>query len=84
VGLIGSLMVYLGLYMHFGMERAIPLLVGPFVIILMMTLLLGFSAKFRWLRSATTWLADRLLIFLFILVPLFVIFSAYVIARNIL
>jgi hypothetical protein len=84
VGLIGSLMAYLGLYMRFGMERAIPLFIGPIVIIVLTAFLLGFSSKFRWLRSATAWLSDRLLIFLFILVPLYVIFSAYVIVRNIL
>jgi hypothetical protein len=84
VGIIGSLMAYLGLYMYFGMERAIPLLIGPVVIILLTAFLLGFSSKFHWLRCATTWLSDRLLIFLFILVPLYVIFSAYVIVRNIL
>src|SRR6185369_12507499 len=36
MGLIGALMAYVGLYMKLGMEHALPLLAGPFAIILLM------------------------------------------------
>jgi hypothetical protein len=83
VGLIGSLMVYLGLNRAFGMENRILLLAGPFAVLSLMIFLLSFSSKFHWLRSATNWLSDHLTVFLFILVPLFLILSTYVIIRNI-
>jgi hypothetical protein len=83
IGLIGSLMAYLGLYMAFGMDNVAVLLAGPFAVLLLMALLLAVSSKLYWLRSATAWISDHLIVFLFILVPLFVIFSAYVILRNI-
>jgi len=84
IGLIGSLMAYLGLYMQFGIDSTIKLLVGPFVVLFLMGFLLSFSSKFHWLRSATVWISDRLIVFLFILLPVFVILSTYVIFRNIL
>jgi hypothetical protein len=83
MGLIGSLMAYLGLYMQFGIDSAVKLLAGPFVVLFLMAFLLSFSSKFHWLRSATQWISDRLIVFLFILLPLFVILSSYVIFRNI-
>jgi len=83
MGLIGSLMAYLGLYMQFGIDSAIELLAGPFAVLILMVFFLSFSSKFHWLRSATVWISDRLTVFLFILVPLFVILSTYVIFRNI-
>jgi hypothetical protein len=83
IGLIGSFMAYLGLYIHFGIENAVLLLAGPLIVLCLMVFLLGFSSKFHGLRSATNWLSDHLVVFLFILLPLFVIFSAYVIIRNI-
>ncbi len=84
MGVIGSLMAYLGLYMQFGIDSAIKLLAGPFAVLLLMAFFLGFSSKFHWLRSATVWISDRLTVFLFILLPLFVILSTYVIFRNII
>ena len=83
VGLIGSLMVYLGLNRAFGMGNRVLLLAGPFAVLSLMIFLLSVSSKFRWLRSATNWISDHLTVFLFILVPLFLILSAYVIIRNI-
>jgi hypothetical protein len=83
MGLIGSLMAYLGLYMQLGIDSAIKLLAGPFVVLFLMVFFLSFSSKFHWLRSATQWISDRLIVFLFILLPLFVILSSYVIFRNI-
>jgi hypothetical protein len=83
IGLIGSLMAYLGLYIHLGLENTVALFAGPFVVLSLMVFLLGFSSRFHWLRSATTWISDHLIVFLFILVPLFVVLSAYVIVRNV-
>ena len=83
VGLLGSLMVYLNLNRTYGLENTSTLLAGPIVVLLIMIFLLAFSSKFRWLRSAAIWISDRLIVFLFILLPLFVVLSIYVIARNI-
>jgi len=83
MGLIGSLMVYLGLNRAFGMENRVLLLAGPFLVLLLMIFLLIFSSRFHWLRSAATWISDRLIVFLFILLPLFVVLSAYAVIRNI-
>ena len=83
IGLIGSLMAYLGLYIYFGLEKGVVLLAGPLAVLALMSFLLGFSSRFHWLRSATTRISDHLTVFLFILVPLFVILSAYVLLRNV-
>src|SRR4030095_3287611 len=83
LGLLGSLMVYLGLNRKFGLENTSTLLAGPIVVWLIMIFLLAFSSRFPWLRAAATWLSYPLIVFLFILLPLFVILSAYVIVRNI-
>jgi hypothetical protein len=83
VGLLGSLMAYLRLYMEFEMENKALLLAGPLIVLAIMFFLLGFSSKFHWLRAATAWISDHLIVFLYILVPLFVALSAYVIFRNI-
>ena len=83
VGLIGSMMIYLGLNRAFGTENIVALFAGPVALLSLMIFFLGFSSKFLWLRSAATWISDRLMVFLFILLPLFVVLSIYVIARNI-
>ena len=83
IGLIGSLMVYLGLNRAFNNENVVMLLGGPLLMLSIMAFLLGFSSKFQWVRSAAAWISDRLLIFLFILLPLFAILSVYVLFRNI-
>ena len=38
--------------------------------------------QFQWVRSATAWLSDHLVVFLFILVPLYLILSVHVLLRN--
>jgi len=83
IGLIGSMMAYLGLYRAFGMGNIIVILAGPIAVLVLMIFLLGFSSKFHWLRSATSWISDHLMVFLFILLPLFVVLSTYVLIRNI-
>jgi hypothetical protein len=87
MGLIASLMVFVKLDMQFGVESGARLLIGPLVILLITAFLLGFSSRFRFVRfihSAVLWLSDRLIVFLYILVPLFVVLFAYVIFRNII
>ena len=85
-GLIGSLMLYLKLYMIFGLDSAIRLLIAPFVLLLVMAFLLAFSSKFRFvstIQSIFLWISDRLVVFLYILIPLYVIVFVYVLFRNI-
>jgi hypothetical protein len=82
VGLIGALMAYMGVYMKLGLENKVQILAGPLVVLALMIWLLTFSAKFHWLRAAAAWLSDHLTIFLFILLPLYLILSGYVIIRN--
>ncbi|HLO18436.1 MAG TPA: hypothetical protein VK206_26625 [Anaerolineales bacterium] len=86
IGLIGSLMAFVGSYTRFGLEGGVILLMGPVLILLLTAFLLGFASKFRFMRllhSTVLWMSDRLVIFLFILLPLFVILLVYVIFRNI-
>jgi hypothetical protein len=83
IGIIGAMMTFVGLHMRFGMETRSNVLIGPFIVILLTALLLGFSSKSRFLAIGISWISDRLTIFLFILLPLFVILSVYVIFRNI-
>lgn len=86
VGLIGSLMAFVGLLMRFGIESGLALLLGPLVVLLVTIFLLRFSSGSRLVRSvrsAVLAISDRLVVFLFVLVPLFVLLSAYVILRNI-
>jgi hypothetical protein len=83
IGLIGSLMMFLGLNRVFNDGKVVTLLSGPIVMISSMIFLLGFSSRFQWLRSAALWISDRLIVFLFVLLPLFVILSVYVVFRNI-
>jgi hypothetical protein len=83
LGFIGSLMAYVRFHKQFGIESGAGLLFGPTAVILLTALILGFSSKIRFIASVTAWISDRLTVFLFILVPLFLLLSAYVILRNI-
>ncbi len=83
VCLIGSLMAFVGLHMQFGTEPGGRLLITLFEVLIIMAVFLGFSPKFPFVHSAVQSISDRLIVFLFILVPLFVIFLVYVIFRNI-
>ncbi|HLO29929.1 MAG TPA: hypothetical protein VK249_12375 [Anaerolineales bacterium] len=86
LGFIGSLMLYMRLFMKFGLDHAVGLLVVPFAALLLTAFLLGFSSKFRFVRifhAVVLWISDRLVVFLYILVPLYVFLLAYVIYRNI-
>ena len=85
-GLIGALMALVKFHMQFGIESGTKLLIGPLAVLLLTAILLAFPSKFRlvrFLHSAIRWISDRMLVFLYILVPLFVILLAYVIFRNI-
>ena len=86
IGLIGSLMAFVRFHMEFGIESGVKLLIGPLAVLLLTAILLGLSPNFRFVRflhSAVLWTSDRLIVFLYILLPLFVILLAYVIFRNI-
>lgn len=83
IGIIAAMMAYVGLHMQFGIESGGNVLIGPFIVILLTAFLLSFSSKIRLVADSILWISDRLTVFLFILLPLFVILSAYVIFRNI-
>jgi hypothetical protein len=83
LGLVGALMAFVGSEIQLGFEKGNWLFVPPLVILLLTGFLLRQSAKFRRLRSAMLWLADRFVIFLFILLPLFALGLVYVIVRNV-
>lgn len=87
IGVLGSLMLYLRMMMQFGMENVSRLLIPPLVVLLLTAFFLAFSSKLRvarFVRSAALWISDRLVVFLFILIPLFVLLSVYVLFRNII
>lgn len=83
IGLIGSLMVFVGFEMQFGIGSGFLLLIAPFLVLLMMAFLLQRSSQFQRVRSVAIWFSDRVVVFLLILAPLFVVASAYVIFRNV-
>jgi len=83
VGVIGALMVPMRIFMQFGLESTGKLLAGFLAVLLLTALLFVFSSRIRFLHSAILWIADRLVVFLFILVPLFAFLFVYVIVRNI-
>ena len=83
VGFIGSLMTFLGLLRQFGIEISIRSLIGPLAVVFLTAFLLIFSAKIRFLHSAVLWISDRLIVFLYILIPLFITLSVYIVFRNI-
>jgi len=83
MGFIGSLMAFLGLYRQFGMESSVRLLIAPLALLLFTAILLVFSSKLRFVHSAVLWISDRLIVFLFILMPLYILLFTYVIFRNI-
>jgi len=83
VGLIGSLMAFVGSEMRFGIGSGLFLLSAPFVILTLMAFLLYRSSAYPWLRSLAVWLSDRFVVFLFVLLPLFAVAAVYVILRNV-
>jgi hypothetical protein len=83
LGLIGSLMAFIGFQMQFGIESGLLLLVPPVAVLLLMSLVLHYSATYQPVRSTAMWFSDRVIVFLFILVPLFVAVAVYVIYRNV-
>ncbi len=83
-GFIGSLIAILELLKEFGIGSSFKILFGPLAVILLTTLLLVFSSKIRFVHAFILWISDRLIVFLFILLPLYVILFTYVIVRNII
>ena len=86
IGLIGAFMAFVGLGMQSDLEPGATILLGPIVILLLTGFALWFASRSRSLpsvRSAVLWISDRMMVFLFILIPLFVILTAYVLFRNI-
>jgi hypothetical protein len=77
------MMAALGLLKRYGIESSLGLLKGPVAVVLLTAVLLILSSRIRFLHSAVLWISDRLIVFLFILLPLFVTLSVYVIFRNI-
>ena len=85
-GIIGSLMVFLRLHREFGMESGLKLLIGPLAVWLLTAILLGFLPKLqrlRFLHSAIFWISDRMTVFLYVLVPLYIALFSYILFRNI-
>ena len=86
IGLIGSLMAFIGFQMGFGLDSEFLLFLGPSIVLSLTVFVLALSSKSRSarsIRSAVLWVSDRLTVFLFILLPLFIISSAYILIRNV-
>jgi len=85
-GLIGSLIAFVRFHMEFGIQSGLKLLTGPLIVLLLTVILLNFPSRFRFgrfLHSAVLWISDRLIVFLYILVPLYIVLFTYIIYRNI-
>ena len=83
MGIIAAMMAFTGSHTRFGSEAGLKLLIPPLVVLLLMAFLLSLLPTLPFVRSAAIWFSDRVVIFLFILLPLFVILSSYVIVRII-
>jgi hypothetical protein len=84
-GLIGSLMAFVKSHMEFGIQSGAKLFIGPIAVLLLTATLLTLSPQFRFIRflySTIRWISDRMIVFLYILLPLFVIDLIYIIFRN--
>jgi hypothetical protein len=86
LGMIGALMAFVGLHMRFGIESGASLFLGPAAVLVFTAVLLGLSAR-AWamgtIQSAVLWISDRLIVFLILLMPMFLMSSLYVVYRNI-
>jgi len=83
IGLVGSLMVFVGSLMQFGIERGLLLLIAPLFVLILMAFLLQRVSKLHRIRSIAVSFSDRVVVFLYLLVPLFAVASIYVILRNV-
>jgi hypothetical protein len=85
-GIIGSLMAFLRLHSEFGMDIGRKLLIGPIVVWVLTAILLGLLPRLHglgFLRSAIFWISDRMTVFLYVLVPLYIALFSYILFRNI-
>ena len=83
IGLLVALMTFVSSLMRFGIDSGLRLLIAPLAVLLLMSFLLQCFSKYPRLRSSAIWVSDHVVVFLFILIPLFAVASVYVIYRNI-
>jgi hypothetical protein len=81
-GIVGAMMAFTRLQMAIGMAAGASLWLAPIAVLLFTAILLVTAPRVRFLRVAVAWISDRLTIFLYLLVPLFVLLSLYVAFRN--
>lgn len=81
-GIVGSVMAFVRLQMALGMAAATSLWLAPFAVLVLTAILFVVAPRVRLLRVAVAWISDRLTVFLYLLVPLFVLLSLYVAFRN--
>jgi hypothetical protein len=87
LGIIGSLMAFIRLHREFGMESGLKLLIGPIVVWVLTAILLAFMPRLhglRFLHSAIFWISDRMIVFLYVLVPLYIGLFSYILFRTII
>ena len=85
IGLIGALMAFVGLHMQFGIEIGTRVFLGPVTVIVFTACLLYVSSTSQFVgavHSVILWISDRLIVFLYLLLPLFLISFVYLIVRN--
>jgi len=80
VGWIGMLIILLSANRQIGMANPSALFIGPLAFMVLTAFLLVIS-KSNPVQSAILWTSDRLVIFLFVLMPLYIALSGYVIFR---
>ena len=81
-GIIGALMAFAVFHMLFGIDSGALLLIGPLLVLALTAIVLRFSVRRPSFQSIAFELSDRATVFLFILLPLFVLLSAYAVFRN--
>jgi hypothetical protein len=69
--------------MQMGLQNRTLLWAAPLVVFLVTAFLLHSSSRIvHRVHSGILWISDRLIVFLFLLLPLFLFSSAYAIVRN--
>jgi hypothetical protein len=85
IGSIGAMMAYVGLQMMLDIETGFAPVVGAIVMLVLTALVLGLTSRSHFaqrIESVTVGISDRLVVFLFLLFPLFLMLTIYVVIRN--
>jgi hypothetical protein len=85
VGSIGAMTAYVGLQMMLDIESGLAPVLGAIVMLVLTAVILGLTSRSHFaqrIEAAAAGISDRLVVFLFLLFPLFLMLTTYVVIRN--